>query len=114
MEVHTLDGFDFVDCYFREFAVRPQLSSITLKMEAYFPEYINQNERRLGVLTIILDGIIDIQAAVKSPFAHDLEANEVYEVKLHAVNGMHHFFISSDYLTLSVQCELVRVDEDAS
>jgi hypothetical protein len=111
MKVETLNGFDFDDCYFLDFAVDPLFSRIMLKTEAYFPSYAKQGERKFGILIVKLDGVTELEAKVRPPFAYDLEANEIYELTLSMNNEVYAFSLNSDYLTLSVKCIQARLEE---
>jgi len=111
MEIATLDGFAFVDCYFHGFAADPLLSKINLRTEAYFPGFQNGGERKLGILSITLDEITDLQANIRPPFTYDLEANEVFEMTLKSGDGGYDFSVTSDYLALSIKCKQVSLEE---
>jgi hypothetical protein len=111
MEIKTLEGFDFVDCYFRSMAVHPLLSRLTLKLEAYFPQNQDETERKMGILSITLEGITDFQANVLPPLSYDLEANEIYGLTLSIVSGVYVFSLESDYLSLLVKCKQAHCEE---
>ena len=111
MKSQTLDEFDFVDCYFHEFAVDPHLSKLTIKTEAYFPEFVSENQRKLGVLLITLEGITQLQADIRPPFSRDIESNEVYELRSDVVADLYHIFLTSDYLNLSVECRYMHLED---
>ena len=111
MNARSLDGFDFVDCYFHEFAVHPHLSSVTLKTDAYFPEYVSDDRRKLDVLVVTLERITRLQADIRPSFSTDLKANEVYEMKLDVVGDTFLFLLTSDYLNLSIECQQVYLGE---
>jgi hypothetical protein len=111
MEIQSLEGFDFVDCYFHGFSVHPLLSSVTLKTEAYFPQLPSESERKVGILSIALNEVTEMHTEIRPPFSYDLEANEVYELTLTLNNGVYEFYLNSDYLALTVMCKQARLEQ---